>query len=501
MDKKLASFLFFLILLSTRTFGQGWYLTRGLATDEVAWAVDVDSSGNVYWAVEEKDQWPYWYYNIVLFKIDSNGQELWQSNSWDNGTGFNDIAFKATVKAPYVYLSGRADSTGSPTSGDALVTRYRMSNGSFDWAYQYNSNPDYGYEEIDGLVVQPEGIYLSGWKQQQNTNDMDFLIQKIDTSGQLVWTNSWDYNGLGKFDGANGHMVMDDHFIFVAGTVNRTNIASPDGNLGLACFNRSDGAYQWDITWGGPLYDDALGMTMSADSQLYITGYTANFGNGSQNYLNKYTRTGTLLWSRIWGGPGTEDARSLVAEGDSLIYVVGSTSSFGNGLKDIFVLKYDSAGTLIDSLFWGGAYDETAKDVARYGDYLYITGETKSFGNGQVFGDHKTDGLLLKINARTMQAPDSTMTEMIRPQAEEKINIELFPNPSDGKFRLSVFRLELTGDCKLNVFDCLGRWVAGEPTLGENQFLDYGFLPTGLYFLQIVKDDRVLAFEKVIIEK
>ncbi len=154
--------------------------------------------GEYYWAVEEKDRWPYWYYNILLFKIDANAQQVWQSNSWGNGTGFNDIAFKATVKAPYVFLSGRTDSTEIPFPGDALITSYNINNGSFNWAYTYNPVPDYGYEEIDGLIVQPDGIYLSGWKQQQNTNDMDFLIQKINFSGQLVWSNTWDYNSLRK---------------------------------------------------------------------------------------------------------------------------------------------------------------------------------------------------------------------------------------------------------------------------------------------------------------
>ena len=56
-----------------------------------------------------------------------------------------------------------------------------------------------------------------------------------------------------------------------------------------------------------------------------------------------------------------------------LFGVVGTTSSYGNGGKIFSFLKYDTAGTLIAIfLIWGGAYDEVAKDVAIYGDYLYI---------------------------------------------------------------------------------------------------------------------------------
>ncbi len=491
--------IFFLLLVNS--FAQTWYITRGLSTDEVAWAVDVDSSGNIYWAVEEKDQWPYWYYNIVLFKIAPNAQQIWQSNSWDNGTGFNDIAFKATVKDSTIYLSGRTDSTASPASGDALVTSYDANNGNFNWVYRFNPTPDYGYEEIDGVVVQPDGIYLSGWKQQQNTNDMDFLIQKINSSGQLVWSTTWDYNSLGKFDGANGHMAMDDNFLYIAGHVNRTNIGSLDGDGAIACFSKNNGSYQWHTTWGGSLYDDALGMTMGPDSMLYVVGYTGSYGNGSQTYLNKYSRSGILQWSRIWGGTGTEDSRSVIAGSDAMIYVAGATSSYGNGLKDIFVLKYDTAGTLLDSLFWGGAYDEIAHDAALSGDYLYITGETKSYGNGQINGDHKADGLLLKVDVSSMQAPDSLMTATL-PSASISENIKFsidYLNATASIF----FNDPKNENFSVKAFNSIGQEIITHPEILHNGghttvYINFSGFPKGICFIQINKNDRSIT-KKIII--
>ncbi|HLG34585.1 MAG TPA: T9SS type A sorting domain-containing protein [Bacteroidia bacterium] len=484
------------IALPCISFSQSnlWYLTRGLSTGEVAWAVDVDSIGNIYWAVEEKDIFPYWYYSIVLYKIDSSAQQNYQAASW--GWTFNDIAFKATVKAPDVYLSGRADSTGNPVSGDALVASFNMSNGNFNWAYSYNPVPDYGYEEIDGLIVQPDGIYLSGWKQQQNTNDMDFLVQKINFAGQLVWSSTWDYNSLGKFDGANGHMAMDANFIYAAGHVNKSNIIALDGDAALVCFSRSNGAYQWNVTWGGIWYDDALGMTMSSDSMLYVTGYTGSFGNGSQNYLNKYTRSGQLLWSKIWGGTGTEDSRSLVTDGDSAIYVVGATSSYGNGQKDIFVLKYDTSGTLLDSLFWGGAHNETAKDVAMSDAYLYITGETESFGNGQINGDHQTDGLLLKINGRTMQAPDTLTNIFDNGNYEDKLFV--YPNPSNGDFYIHYSGVKIQ-NAELKIYDVFGKETFQSNISNLTSHIASA-LTNGIYFLRITSGNSSFI-QKIIIHK
>lgn len=489
-------FLIFSILSFMDCFSQSglWYITRGLSTDEVAWAVDADTSGNIFWAVEEKDQWPYWYYNIIMFKIDSEAQQIWQSDSW--GEAYNEIAFKATVKDSIVYLSGRKDSTGAPTSGDAFVSSYDLIDGSFNWLYHFEPVPDYGYEEIDGLLVQPDGIYISGWTQAQNTNDLDFLIQKINFSGQQLWSNTWDYDSLGRFDGANGHMAMDDHYIYAAGHANRTSISSFDGDGVLACFDRGNGDYQWHVTWGGSSFDDALGMTMSSDSMLYIVGYTGSYGNGSQAYVNKYSRTGQLKWSRMWGGAGAEITRATVTDGDSIIYVVGTTSSYGNGGNDIYVLKFDSAGTLLDSLLWGGSYDEVAHDVARYGDYLYITGDTKSFGNGQINGDHKTDGLLLKVNGRRMQAPDTTITSVPVIQNSENI-FSVYPNPFSTSAIIQLNKK--TENAQLIVYDIFGQILKNLIVSGDKIKIERENLCTGIYLYEIIQNNKNISSGKLMI--
>jgi len=482
--------LFLFQVFISNSFAQLWYTTRGLPNqDERAWGVDVDSAGNVYWAVEEKDQSPYLYFNITLFKTDSDAHQVWQSASW--GWNYNDIAFITKIKGQTVYLGGRTDSTNAidGSGGNALVLSYSANSGSLNWQYIWDQG--FGYEEIDGLIVQPDGIYLSGWSKGQ-TSDMDFLVQKISLTGERIWSNTWDYNNRGKFDGANGHMAMDDNFIYAAGHVNRTNIGSLDGDGALVCFRRADGAYQWHVIWGGALYDDALGLTMSADSMLYVVGFTGSFGKGSQCYLNKYSRTGQLKWSRIWGGTGTEDARALVTDSDSIVYVVGTTSSYGHGGKDIFILKYDSGGTLIDSLFWGGSYDEIAHDVAMYGDYLYVAGETSSFGNAQSDG-HEADGLLLKVNGRTMKAPEPTPTTVpdnSNPIPRAFAVYQNYPNPFNPTTTIR-FSLPQRSHVMLKVFDVLGREVAtlvdGEFIAGEHSVVfDAKRLASGVYFYRLI---------------
>jgi len=483
-----------LLLYGALVFSQSnlWYVTRGVnGKDDKAWGVDVDLSGDIYWAVEEPSPA---YYDIHLFKIDTNAQQIWQSVF--QGWIYNELAFIVTVSGDHVYLGGRIDSTNAfnGSGGNALVVSYAIDNGDFNWDYVYDQG--YGYEEIDGLDVKPDGIYLTGWTQGQTT-DMDFLVQKITFSGQQVWSNSYDYDGLGKFDGANGHMAMDQNFIYAAGHAGRTNIASLDGQMGLVCFSRSNGAEQWNVTWGGALYDDGLGMTMSTDSMLYIVGFTGSFGNGSQFYLNKYSRSGQLQWSRLWGGTGTEDCRAVIADGDSIIFAVGATSSYGHGGKDIFVLKYDTAGALLDSVFWGGMYDEIAHDVAMSGDYLYITGETQSYGNGQISGDHKADGLLLKINGRKMLVPDSTMND-VNENVIRYPEIHAFPNPFI--LQTTFWSDHCFNDLSLTLFNESGQKVKHiEHLSGQTITLYRDGLPPGVYFLFLTESRKTYPTLKIMI--
>ena len=149
MKLRLMVILLFLAGSSLEIFSQStlWYLTRGFSGRvEEAWGVDADSAGNIYWTTEQKDVWSYWYFNIILYKIDSNAQQVWQSPSWGNGTGFNDIAFIAKANRQKIYLAGRLDSTAAlnGSGGNALVLSCNTNNGSFCFRWM----PRFSFEDF-----------------------------------------------------------------------------------------------------------------------------------------------------------------------------------------------------------------------------------------------------------------------------------------------------------------------------------------------------------------
>ena len=112
----------------------------------------------------------------------------------------------------------------------------------------------------------------------------------------------------------------------------------------------------WAHTWGGASADSVSGIAVDpASGAIYATGSTSSFGAGGVDVLLlKYDSSGSLVWSRTWGGPGNESGNSVAVDGLGNVYVVGSTDSFGAGWYDALILKFDRSGNLLWSRTWGG---------------------------------------------------------------------------------------------------------------------------------------------------
>ena len=457
-----------------------WYVVRGNISTDDSWGIDVDTNGDIYWTTVHKNPPPYGFYDIYLYKFSDSGNQIWISSPF--GAQFNDVCFPVKVSGNYVYTAGRTDLNIWQTDTDPLVLCYDKVSGNIVWGNVYAPSPNYGYEEIDGLSIQPDGIYFTAWSRGQGANDMNILIQKLSLTGQLIWSNTYDFNGLNKHDGANGHLVIDDNYIYVAAHVNKASLLSNDGDAALICFSRADGSYQWHSIWGGNSWDHGLGLTMSSDSILYMVGHTGSYGSVQQFFINKYQRDGQLLWSRLWGGPGAELARAVVCDGDSIIYAAGTTTSYGNGDNEIFVLKYNSNGVLLDSLFWGGHKKEQTRDMAINNGYLYITGYTESFHYTQ--GDTASDALLLKINGRTMQAPDTIAIANIVMLDNKEQKLFIYPNPISDI--IYIENISTNKKKKYQIFNSIGQ-LAKEGFVYSNQ-IGTTDLTNGFYFIRVTTD-------------
>ncbi len=363
-----------------------WYLTRGEARMDQLWGVDVDSQGNVYTAGLFQSPATKPFFDVVVYKFASDGTELWRTQ-W--GDKFQEKAFIVIVDEPYVYIGGEVNNSIALMDSDMLLLALDLNDGHIVWSFRWG--PGFGYNELDGLVVDGDSIYISGWAAGETTSG-DIGIVKLDRNGNQIWVKTWGSNG---FDSADGQMVVDDQFIYVSGRYDGAVLTG--GKSLLVKFSKETGEYVSHTTWGQGIFNDGYGMT-SDGTNLYVVGLTIVNANG-QIFLLKYDKELRLIWEQAWGGKGGESARAVAVDAAGNILVTGHTVSYGNGKNDIMLLKYSPDGALLWEQIWGGALIEQTHGIVIDGDFVYLAGETENNSAGL------NDGLLIKADVQTGEFP------------------------------------------------------------------------------------------------
>jgi hypothetical protein len=281
-------------------------------------------------------------------------------------------------------VGGLTYSAANLTQADMAILALDATDGHLLWDFTWGQG--YGYEEVDGLVVDGDSLFVSGWTTGQATgNDVGLL--KLTRDGQLVWESTW---GTSQWDQGDGQLVVDADSIFVAGRYKAQNIILGGEGL-LVRFSKATGEYQEHTAWGGPVGTDALGLT-SDGTFLYAVGLTVDEGHGGQIFVRKYDKQLNLIWASLWGGAKSESARAIAVDSEGFIVVAGESASEGAGGLDLVLLRFDPDGRLVWSRQWGGPENEGALGLVLNGDSGYIAASTRSFGAGQ------DDAVLLKVD-------------------------------------------------------------------------------------------------------
>lgn len=144
------------------------------------------------------------------------------------------------------------------------------------------------------------------------------------------------------------------------------------------------GLAQWMKTYGGLNDDYGYGLCPAWDSGYIIVGSTSSSGNGMSDIIViKIDRDGDSLWVRTYGDSLNEIGYSIIRVEHNSYVITGITSSTGSGGTDMYTIKIDQSGNLIWSKTYGGLFDDQAYciDATDDGGHI-IVGQTFSFGNG-----------------------------------------------------------------------------------------------------------------------
>lgn len=269
------------------------------------------------------------------------------------------------------YIVGYTSATSSQLQAGELVAKYTTAGAvALQW-HIANTAGDYKR----GIVTDStNNLYVVGVTDTQST---DICLIKYNDNGAMLWQRS-----IGGTSTDYGYNIAVDsgNNVYVIGSTQSQSAGSYD--LVLFKFN-SSGAVQWQRALGGVNADQGYGIAVDASNNIFVTGFSASVGTGGDMVLAKYNNLGTLLWQRALGGVSADYGWGVAADNLGNVYVVGDTTSIGAGSNDILLVKYNSDGAVQWQKAIGGISAESGYDITvDNSNNVYITGQTTSQSSG-----------------------------------------------------------------------------------------------------------------------
>jgi gliding motility-associated-like protein len=237
-------------------------------------------------------------------------------------------------------------------------------------------------------------------------DDRDCFIKKTDPDGNLVWVKQI---GGSQDDWITAIDIDSDDNIYVTGFFEGGIDLDPSVNdffLGssihwdiFAAKYTSNGELIWGKSFEGGGVNMALDLCINTDFNLLLVsgGVRNNINFNSDDpsdiiqidgerdaFVLSLDLAGNYNWSKVFGGPGEDLARSLKIMSDSTIVVGGSVgpgvfydgTALGNGdTESAFLVTLDLLGGLTSSIEFSGSSKSRVVDISNVNEELWVVGE------------------------------------------------------------------------------------------------------------------------------
>jgi len=326
------------------------------------------------------------------------GALLSWSKSFGHGRGFTDYhtygiapasdggvvvtAESMTAENGYQIWILRVDGSGSLLWERALGGRYN------DAAEKLRRDPDGGY-----LVVGQSYSFRTG------SRYCDAWIIKLSEEGSVLWQKTFGGQGTDSavdIQPTFGEQREHNGYIVVGRT---TSFGAGGYDVWVLRLDRSANIL-WEKAYGGNAHDFGRAVLQTPDGGFLVVADTQSFGAGSRDvWILRLAADGEVLWEKTYGGTGMEMPWAVAPTGENGWVIASSTTSFGAGDADWWVLALDSAGTLLWNYTYGGAGEDRVRDLIPSGSGGYLlVGWSDSFGES-FMGDIPRDAWVLELDS------------------------------------------------------------------------------------------------------
>jgi len=393
-----------------------------------------------------------------IVKFDSSGQVISAKNADHNNFIIDDLNNKYFIKRI-----------------DLLTTAVekRNTSDSLIWSVPLVTS-DYSAITISKLWVDLSGAYLTGGffgdsltienQVLINTNPInsnDMFVARLDTSGNLLWAKkAFSISG----DQANSIVVDIESNSYVIGN------------------------YSVSIIF------DTISLSSNGGRDLFVV---------------KYNPEGQVIWAKSSGGANNDFSHRMTIDSIGGIYilvdsyspsynfsgVIAENVDFTGESSDLFVLKYSSNGDEDWIKAIQSEEDDSGNSIGinTNGD-LFVTGSiqaqqgsTTNIGNISITHFGHDDYILAKLSLGTNGIKDIS----------EIKSLTIFPNPSNGEFRISNLAPFKGGF--IAFYNPAGQLIKQQSILENSLMLNFESLSKGIYLVKVIKDNIVLS-QKILLE-
>jgi len=237
-----------------------------------------------------------------------------------------------------------------------------------------------------------------------NHGSADYYLLKLNAKGAVVWQKMYGGSGI---DFAYSIQQTRDGGYIVAGHSSSTDIPGVTIHGINDCYLLkldANGAVVWQKMYGGSGDDFAYSIQQTRDGGYIVAGYSSS--TNKDYYLLKLDATGAVVWQKMYGGSFDDVAYSIQQTLDNGYIVAGYATSTNipgvtnHGGSDYYLLKLDVNGAMVWQKMYGGSGDDEAYSIQQTSDGGYIVaGLSTSTDIPKVFNHGGEDYYLLKLDA------------------------------------------------------------------------------------------------------
>ncbi|MFC1860188.1 PKD domain-containing protein [Chloroflexota bacterium] len=338
-----------------------WDQTFGSIYNEGACSVHQTMDGGYILAgfteINGMDNW-----DVYLVKADSSGNMEWEKTFGGNGY---DIAraVQQTNDGGYL-IAGATESYGSGLSQVYLIKV--DTSGNIEWEKTFS-----GMEAFSLQLTTDNGYIVTG-----SSSSCVYLL-KTDDSGNMEWEKQ--IGGDGSQHGRSVYQTADGGYAVAGLEVNVDGIQ--DGYL---VKTDASGNVEWEQTYNTDSKDDLFSVQQTTDGGYVMAGTTESYEMDIHDvYVIKTDVLGNMEWNQTFGGSGYDYGRFIYQTTDGGYTVAGTTDSYGAGLRDFYLVKSDATGNVEWEQTFGGVSYETDLSAQQTADGgCVMVGTTTSFGAG-----------------------------------------------------------------------------------------------------------------------